>query len=53
MKPSLMARARVWPGGFIDGQAVVDVMPIVRCYVSRIDAERFHNVDSLKYAINI
>jgi hypothetical protein len=38
---------------FIDGQAVVDVMPIVGCCVSRIDAERFYNVDPLQHALNL
>jgi hypothetical protein len=50
MQPGLMARACVRPRRFIDGQAVMDVMPIVGRCVSRVDAERFDNVDPLQHA---
>ena len=53
MQPCLMARACVWPRRFIDGQAVVDVNPIVGRGVGRIDAERFDNVDPLQHTFDL
>ena len=33
---------------FVDGQTVMNVMPMLRCGVSRIDAERFDSIDRLE-----
>ena len=44
MQPGLMARPRVNPRHFIDGQAVMNVVPIVGCGIGRIDAERLDGV---------
>jgi len=51
MKPGLMAQACARPRRFIDGQAIVDVMPIVGYYVGRIDVERFDSVETLRRLI--
>ena len=43
-----MTGSRIWPRCFIDRQAVVNVVPIVRRSVGRIDAEGLDKIDQLQ-----
>src|SRR5450631_1923861 len=47
-----MARPRISPRRFVDGQAVVDVLPIVGGGVGRVDAERLNGIDDLQHALD-
>src|SRR5260370_982914 len=53
MQPSLMPGVRVGSGLLADGQAIVDVLPVVGCGIGRIDAERFDGVDRLKHLLDL
>jgi hypothetical protein len=53
MQPGLMARERISPRRFVDGQAIVDVVPIVGGGVSRVDAERLDGIDNLQDAFDL
>jgi hypothetical protein len=53
VKAGLMARACVRPRRFIDGQAVLDVMPIVGRCIDRIDAKRFDGIDDLQHTLDL
>src|SRR5438105_1948939 len=52
MQPGLVARTCVRPRCFIDGQTVVDVLPIVERRVGRIDAEGFDAIDQVQHAFD-
>ena len=52
-QPGVVLRARIGPRLMPDGQAAVDMAPMVRRDVARIDADRFHGVDRLKHALNL
>jgi hypothetical protein len=52
MQPSLMTPKRVNPRHFVDGQTIVDVVPIVGRCVGRVDAKRFDGVDNLQHAFD-
>src|SRR5258707_1034430 len=47
MQPSLMPGLRIGSRLLADRQAIVDVLPVVGCGISRIDAERLGGVDRL------
>src|SRR5690606_2195052 len=53
MKPRGMSLGRVGVRLQIGGQTVVDVPPMLRCGVGRIEAERFHGVDGGKTALHL
>src|SRR6266702_4810273 len=53
MQPGLMTRLRVKPWHFIDGQTIVDVVPIVGRCVGRVDAERLDGINNLQHAFDL
>src|SRR5260370_25355387 len=53
MQPGLMPGLRVGSRLLADGQAVVDVLPVVGCGISRIDAERLDGVDRLQHLLDL
>jgi hypothetical protein len=48
-----MPAARVRARPVADGQAVVDVLPVVGRDVGGIDAERFDGLDRLEYLLDL
>ena len=48
-----MACHRVGPQRFPDRQTTVDVAPIVRCRVRRIDAQRLDDIDHLQHMLDL
>lgn len=48
-----MARLRIQARVFIDGQAVMNVMPMIRRDISRIDAEHLNGIDHLQQALDL
>jgi len=53
MEPGLVAGSRVWPRCFVDRQSVVNVVPIIRRGVGRIDAEGLNNIDHLQSTFDL
>src|SRR5260370_39612016 len=53
MQPSLMSGVRVGSGLLAGGQAIVDVLPVVGCGISRIDAERLDGIDGLQQLLDL
>jgi hypothetical protein len=53
MQPGLVTPKRVNPRHFVDGQTIVDVVPIVRCGVGRVDAERLDGINNLQHAFDL
>ena len=48
-----MALARIGPRFVTDGEAAMDVAPMVRRNVARFHAERFHRIDRLEHALHL
>src|SRR5258706_2903638 len=53
MQPAVMSRPRVSPRRFVDGQTIVDVVPIVGGCVGRVDAERLDGINNLQHAFDL
>jgi len=53
MKPSFMSAAAVWSWLFANGQAVVNVSPMIGRGVRRIDAERLGAIDRMKHLLDL
>src|SRR5258708_28659110 len=53
MQPSLMPGLRIGSRLLADGQAIVDVLPVVGCGISWIDAERLDGVDRLQHLLDL
>src|SRR5260370_29682126 len=53
MQPSLMPGVRVGSRLLADGQAIVDVLPVVGCGIGWIDAERLDGVDRLQHLLDL
>ena len=53
MQPGLMTPKRVTPRHFVDGQTIVDVVPIVGSCVGPVDAERLDGIDNLQYPFDL
>ncbi|MDA9495142.1 hypothetical protein XI08_39925 [Bradyrhizobium sp. CCBAU 11361] len=49
----MVARAGVGPWAFVDGQAVVNVMPIFWGSIGGVDPERLHSFDQLQHALDL
>ena len=47
--PGFGVRSRLFP----DGQAIVDVLPVVQRRVGRIDAERLDGIDRLQHLLDL
>ncbi|OPY94427.1 hypothetical protein A5906_14005 [Bradyrhizobium sacchari] len=50
---NLARGAGAGPRGFVDGEAVVDVMPILTRRLGGIDAQSFHRIDQLERAADL
>ena len=48
-----MTRPGVWPGCFVDRHSVMNVVPILRCCVGRIDVERLDDIDHLQHPFDL
>src|SRR3954469_17312399 len=53
MKPGLVARFRIRTRVFVDGQTVMNVMPMIRSNVGRIDAEHLNGICHLQHALDL
>src|SRR5258708_30581386 len=53
MQPGLMQGLRVGSGLLADGQAIVDVRPVLRRGIGRIDAERLDGIDGLQHLLDL
>src|SRR5260370_15033320 len=53
MQPGLMPGLRVGSGLLADGQAIVDVRPVLRRGIGRIDAERLDGIDGLQHLLDL
>ncbi len=52
MQPSLMPGVRVGSRLLADGHAIVDVLPVLRRGIGRIDAERLDGIDGLQHPLD-
>ena len=48
-----MTCARVIARRLVDGQSVVDVLPVVRRNIGRIDAERLDGVNGMQHTLDL
>lgn len=48
-----MTRSGVCSGRFIDRQSVVNMMPMIRRCIGRIDAERLDGIDQLQHPLDL
>src|SRR3954470_22283338 len=53
MKPGLVARFGIWTRVLVDGQTVVDVMPMIRRDVRGIDAKRLYGINHLQHPFDL
>src|SRR6266851_4010799 len=53
MQPGLMPSARIRSRPLADGQAIVDVLPVLWRGIGRIDAERLDGVDGLQHLLDL
>ena len=43
----------VGPRGLVDAQPVVNMVPVLRCRVGRINAQRLNDLDRMKYLLDL
>jgi hypothetical protein len=52
-QPGIVLRTRIGPWFVPDGQAAVDMAPMVGSDVARFDADHFHGIDGLQHEIDL